>query len=219
MMKRLNRVQSLVAVALFLTVLLVPVTWASGDADLPQQAGSGRDAAALGPEGLVSVSGSVDVRVGKSSDDAEEYKQAPYVGKVQDGSTKLELGSGPAGLQYVGLRFDNLGIPKGVTITQAYIEFTAVMPDRRELEAKIAGYQALWDRTDEAVPVLWFTTSRNKANRLREAAEKCDYRDCFLIGLLEDARGFLTRQMWRWSEAPGEMVQWIKPPAGTAHPR
>ena len=104
-----------------------------------------------------------------------------------------------------------LEVSHGESCRLAYLEFTAVMPDQKELLAKVRAYQALWDKTGDPTPLLWLTTSRNKANHLREAAEQCDYRDYFLVGLLEDAGEFLTKPIWRWSEAPGEMVQWIKP--------
>jgi len=68
--------------------------------------------------------GSVDVRVLMSSDDAEEDEGG---GSVSTGSSDLELvldaGTG-SGLQTVGIRFQNVDIPVGATITSAVIEFT-----------------------------------------------------------------------------------------------
>ena len=91
---------------------------------------------------------------------------------------------------------------------QAFIEFTAAMPSAKELADKIAAYEAYWERTERPVPVLWFTTSRNKINRLKEGVLKSVYRDYFLLGLIEDAAEFLTGPIWWWSEAE-EMIQWL----------
>jgi len=64
----------------------------------------------------------VDVPVAQSSDDAEE--------RVSDGamyltSSDLELTNDAAyrGQQVVGVRFQNVAVPQGATITDAYIEF------------------------------------------------------------------------------------------------
>ena len=61
---------------------------------------------------------SLDIRVTASSDDAEEA----LAGSVDRGSSDLELVE-DATIQTVGLRFNNVGIPKGATITSAYIQF------------------------------------------------------------------------------------------------
>ncbi len=65
-----------------------------------------------------------DVRVASSADDGE---QQAITGEMYLTSSDLELGSDPAdwGAQSVGLRFDNLNIPLGATITRAWIQFTA----------------------------------------------------------------------------------------------
>ncbi len=123
--KKSSRVRSLLAVSLLLMVLLVPVAWAAGDTDLPRQGDSGISGTESVEDGLVSVTGTVDVRVSQSSDDAEEQTVAPWAGLVQEKSSTLELGTGSVGAQWVGIRFANLGIPKGAPITQAYIQFTA----------------------------------------------------------------------------------------------
>ena len=99
---------------------------------------------------------------------------------------------------------------------EAFLEFTAAMPGAGELKGKLEGYQRLWERTQQPCAVLWFTTSRAKANRLLEGTRSSLFRDCFLVGLIEDARGFLTRPMWRWADADEEerddVVQWLQPP-------
>jgi hypothetical protein len=104
-----------------------------------------------------------------------------------------------------------LQVSRGERSEQAYLEFTAVMPDKRDLAWKIERYRAHWEASDPPVPVLWLTTSRRKLNQLREAVAKSAYKDCFLFGLIDEAGPFLTGAMWQWSESE-EMVQWIKPP-------
>ena len=68
-----------------------------------------------GPAPAVTV---VDVRVAASSDDAEESGG----GSVGLTSSDLELVNGGS-LQTVGMRFNNMLIPPGATITQAYVQF------------------------------------------------------------------------------------------------
>ncbi len=60
--------------------------------------------------------------VSQSSDDAEELKST---GAVSLQSTDLELGEDYDGAQIVGLRFQDLDIPRRAAISQAYLEFTA----------------------------------------------------------------------------------------------
>ena len=61
----------------------------------------------------------LDVRVSASSDDAEEKA----TGSVGLTSTDLELVYDVSN-QVVGMRFNNVNIPKGAAITNAYIQFT-----------------------------------------------------------------------------------------------
>ena len=68
----------------------------------------------------------VDIRVAATNDDAEEK----VVGNsIELSSSDLELGhegvASPDTLQIVGVRFTNVGIPKGVTIKKAWVQFTA----------------------------------------------------------------------------------------------
>ncbi|MCB9350364.1 MAG: metallophosphoesterase [Lewinellaceae bacterium] len=61
-------------------------------------------------------------RVGSSNDDAEQQNS----GITDLNSSDLELVEDPSqGAQTVGMRFNNLDIPQGATIIQAYLQFTA----------------------------------------------------------------------------------------------
>ena len=60
----------------------------------------------------------LDIRVSASSDDAEEFQG----GAVSLGSSDLEMVN-DGGDQTVGMRFNNLAIPAGSTITNAYVQF------------------------------------------------------------------------------------------------
>jgi hypothetical protein len=62
----------------------------------------------------------LEVRVSASSDDAEEKLD----GRVITGSSDLDLVAS-GGSQTVGMRFTGLNIPRGATIVNAYIQFTA----------------------------------------------------------------------------------------------
>jgi hypothetical protein len=62
----------------------------------------------------------LDVSVSASSDDAEE---SIATGKVNRGSSDLELVDQGALFQLVGMRFNSLNIPQGATITNASIQF------------------------------------------------------------------------------------------------
>ncbi|MBN2016048.1 LamG domain-containing protein, partial [Candidatus Dojkabacteria bacterium] len=66
---------------------------------------------------------SLSVRVASGEDDAEE--QNPPGGSMYLTSTDLELVSDGSIDQEVGMRFQNITVPPGSTITNAYVEFTA----------------------------------------------------------------------------------------------
>ncbi|MDK3257089.1 PKD domain-containing protein [Blastococcus capsensis] len=65
--------------------------------------------------------GALDIAVATGSDDAEERP----AGKVLLGSGDLNLGQEDSALQTVGMRFTNVTIPAGATITKAYVQFQA----------------------------------------------------------------------------------------------
>ena len=62
---------------------------------------------------------SIDVRVSASSDDAEER----HTTSVKLTTSDLELTRDKNSVQTVGIRFNNLTIPQGATISNAYIQF------------------------------------------------------------------------------------------------
>ncbi len=62
----------------------------------------------------------VEVRINRSIDDVEEEVSD---GDISSSSSDLELGHHSSGAQEIGLRFRDMQIPSGATITKAYIEF------------------------------------------------------------------------------------------------
>jgi hypothetical protein len=78
-------------------------------------------------------SSTMSVRVNSADDDQEEWTpakagqtQAKTVGSLDPGSSDLELGTESAGNdpQTVGIRFNNINLPQGAIIQNAYIQFT-----------------------------------------------------------------------------------------------
>ncbi len=69
---------------------------------------------------LNALSGTIDVRVASSSDDAEELMTTNDVDLV---GNDLQLVEDLGVTQMVGLRFDNLNVPNGAPITGAWIQF------------------------------------------------------------------------------------------------
>ena len=70
---------------------------------------------------------SIEVRVSQSSDDAEEFTSESSVGPagtVYLDSSDLELVEDDDAFQVVGMRFADLALPQGATITRAYVQFT-----------------------------------------------------------------------------------------------
>jgi hypothetical protein len=77
---------------------------------------------------------SVDVRIAQSSDDVEERSS----GAMNFSSSDLELVRDGTQDQTVGLRFQNVNIPQGATITAAYLEFEADETDSSPTSISIA---------------------------------------------------------------------------------
>jgi hypothetical protein len=79
----------------------------------------------------------LDVWVTASDDDSEEYKSGGY---PDWGSSDLELpNEGGTGAQWIGMRFQNITIPKGSSITNAYVQFTADVANSEATNLTIYG--------------------------------------------------------------------------------
>jgi uncharacterized protein YjiK len=97
----------------------------------------------------------LDVRVSASSDDAEEKAST---GKVNRGSSDLELADQGRNSQLVGIRFNGLTIPQGATITNAFIQFNA-----DETHSKTTDLQIRAQATDNALTFV--STNGNISSR------------------------------------------------------
>lgn len=105
----------------------------------------------------VAESQEVNIRVSQSSDDAEERISN---GSVRFTSPDLELTSDGSNNQVVGIRFQNVLIPKGATIISAYIEF--------ETDATDSGLTNLTFYGEDGDNALTFSTSsHNISNRIK----------------------------------------------------
>lgn len=102
----------------------------------------------------------VDVRVNGSSNDAEESSS----GSMSLTSTDLELVTdGSRGAQVVGMRFQNVAVPRGAVITAATLTFT--------VDESTSGTTSLSIRGQNIDDAPTFTTgSRNLSNRSLTAA-------------------------------------------------
>lgn len=105
-------------------------------------------------------SGSVDVRVTSSSNDAEERISN---GNMSRSSSDLEFVYDGSNQQIVGMRFMSINIPAGATIASAYIQFTADESDSGPTDLIFYG-----EDVDDA---SWFkTTSYDISNRPQTSA-------------------------------------------------
>ncbi len=96
----------------------------------------------------------IDVAVASSSDDAE---QGP-AGSVDLTSTDLELVTDGTKVQRVGLRFNNLQIPVGATITRAWIQFQT-----DEVSTDVATLTLRAEATDNAPTYLGTNGNLNRS--------------------------------------------------------
>lgn len=102
---------------------------------------------------------SIDVRVSRGSDDAEQLVSS---GAVRLTSSDLELTVDGTN-QTVGLRFNSIAIPKGAIIQKAYIQFTVDETPSAAVELQI------WGQAADNSPT--FTTAKNNiSSRLKTAA-------------------------------------------------
>ncbi|MFD2720451.1 hypothetical protein ACFST9_17125 [Hymenobacter monticola] len=120
--------------------------------------GSAAQAPQLVVEYFVPTIRTASVRIGASSDDAEEATS----GSIDLTSSDLELVDDPSGLgnnQVVGMRFPGLNIPATATITRAYVQFAVD-------ENQHVGATSLLIKGQAADNAATFTsTSRNISSR------------------------------------------------------
>lgn len=87
----------------------------------------------------------------------------------------------------------------------AFLEFTSALPTREEMARKVAGYERLLEAIEGQAVVLWFAANEARMEQLWQGLRQGLYPDYFLLGLIEEAEGFLTRPMWRWCRAEGKV--------------
>ncbi len=128
---------------------------------------AGNESAASGSKSL-EIKGSVTSQVRQSSDDAEERQSD---GTVNLTSTDLEVDLddvGNSGPQYVGMRFQNITIPAGATIDEAYVQFHV-----DEIEANVAVTTTFTGEDIDDAPA--FTTGTNNISNRTETAASVDW--------------------------------------------
>ena len=97
--------------------------------------------------------GIIDKRIASSMDDVEQNAN----GSIYTNSSDLELvADGSKGNQTVGLRFTNIDIPQGATITNAYIQFTT--------DETNSGTTNLTIKGDDSNSAASFTTAINNVS-------------------------------------------------------
>jgi hypothetical protein len=95
----------------------------------------------------------LELRVAAGSDDAEQSLRS---GKNQLGSDDLELGADGNTPQLIGVRFANLAIPKGATITNAYVQF--------RVDGVSTAATSLTIRAEDADNTPTYTTTANNVS-------------------------------------------------------
>lgn len=89
----------------------------------------------------VSTGGSISVTIATGNDDAEEFRVGGIAGDMYLTSSDLEIGNDGGDEQYVGLRFQNVPLPHGAIVTNAFLRFRADESDGAgsQLNIYIAG--------------------------------------------------------------------------------
>ena len=101
-------------------------------------------------------------RISSDRDDAEERSS----GKVITSSTDIELTHDVLrGQQLVGLRFNNVKVPRGADIKEAYIQFKADETDSGSIKVRIYAHD-----TDDAPS--FSSSSRNLSKRSKTSASR-----------------------------------------------
>ena len=120
--------------------------------DIPDYGSYGIHAVATDDEGLMANSltaninvfaNVIDIQISEKNDDVEELEN----GAIWKNNKDLELcyddyvsnSQGLVGHQHIGLRFQNVNIPQGAAISNAYIQFTADETDSETTEVIIKG--------------------------------------------------------------------------------
>jgi hypothetical protein len=101
--------------------------------------------------------GSLDVKVARGTDDAEERADATVL------SGALQMAVDRSRVQTVGLRFTGVTVPRGARITDAYVQFQADAVSTGTASLRVAGQAA-----DN--PATFTTASRNISSRATTAA-------------------------------------------------
>ncbi len=83
--------------------------------------------------------GSVDVRVASGLDDAEEHVTEANAIDITSSDLELPDEGGGGDLQEIGIRFQNIAVPAGATITKASIQFTVDEADDEPTSLRIYG--------------------------------------------------------------------------------
>jgi hypothetical protein len=102
----------------------------------------------------------LDIPIRTGADDAEENNSS---GAVSLGSSDLELTTDGTTVQTVGLRFTNVTVPRGATITNAYVQFSVDEVSTAATSLNVAAQDA-----DTAA--AFTTATRNISSRPRTAA-------------------------------------------------
>jgi hypothetical protein len=99
----------------------------------------------------------LDVALNASSDDAEERDSS---GKMSLNSSDLEITTTPSAVQTIGVRFTGVTVPKGATVTRAYIQFKVDEVDSIATNVTVYGQLS-------ANPATFTTTARDVSSRPR----------------------------------------------------
>jgi hypothetical protein len=109
----------------------VPMTWAIQADPTPDNHW------AVGGISIKPSGGEMDVWVTQGNDDLEEYKSN---GNVDWGSSDLEIpNEAGTNAQWIGMRFQNITVPQGSSIANAYIQFTADVSNSEATNITIYG--------------------------------------------------------------------------------
>jgi hypothetical protein len=150
----------------------------------------------------------LDIPVAANADDAEE----PSTGAVDLGSSDLELGQ-DGSPQTVGLRFAGVSVPRGATITSAYVQFQADETNSNAVSLTVDG-----QASDTAA--AFTTAAGNVSSRPRTAARVAwnppnwptlnargaDQRTPSLVSVVQE---IVSRPGWASGNALGVMVNYV----------